>query len=84
MKVLVTGHLGYIGCVLTPMLVARGHDVHGLDSDMYRNCTFFGSVPDVPAAIKDVRDVEAADLYGFDVVIHSDSSLGEGVTPPVP
>ncbi len=44
MKVLVTGHLGYIGCVLTPMLVERGHTVHGIDSDLYRKCTFFGSV----------------------------------------
>ena len=81
MKVLVTGHLGYIGCVLTPLLVARGHEVHGLDSDMYRNCTFFGEVPDVPALQKDVRDVEVEDLAGFDAVIHlaglSNDPLGD-------
>lgn len=81
MKVLVTGHLGYIGCVLTPMLVSRGHEVHGFDSDMYRNCTFFGAVPDVPAKCKDVRDVEPEDLQSFDAVIHlaglSNDPLGD-------
>ncbi|MGE0622650.1 MAG: NAD-dependent epimerase/dehydratase family protein [Pseudomonadales bacterium] len=81
MRVLVTGHLGYIGCVLTPMLTERGHDVHGIDSDMYRNCTFFGSVPDVPATIKDVRDVYPEELKGYDAVIHlaglSNDPLGD-------
>ena len=81
MKVLVTGHLGYIGCVLTPMLVSRGHDVHGLDSDLYRNCTFFGSLPDVPHLVKDVRDVAPQDLKGYDAVIHlaglSNDPLGD-------
>ena len=40
MKVLVTGHKGYIGSVLTPLLIARGHDVVGLDSDLYRGADF--------------------------------------------
>ena len=31
MRVLVTGHSGYIGSVLTPRLLALGYDVHGLD-----------------------------------------------------
>ena len=42
MRVMVTGHLGYIGTVLTPMLVQAGHDVVGLDSDLYSRCTFSG------------------------------------------
>ncbi len=42
MRVLVTGHRGYIGAVLVPLLLARGHEVHGLDSDLYRRCTFSG------------------------------------------
>ena len=42
MKILVTGHLGYIGTVLTPMLLERGHDVVGLDSDLFAACTFAG------------------------------------------
>ena len=40
MRVLVTGHLGYIGSVLVPVLQAAGHDVVGLDTDLYRGCTF--------------------------------------------
>jgi nucleoside-diphosphate-sugar epimerase len=81
MKVLVTGHLGYIGCVLTPMLRERGHTVLGIDSDMYRNCTFFGSVPDVPYIQKDVRDVVLEDVMGYDAIIHlaglSNDPLGD-------
>jgi nucleoside-diphosphate-sugar epimerase len=81
MKVLVTGHLGYIGCVLTPMLIEHGHEVRGLDSDIYRNCTFMGSVPAVPSICKDVRDVTEDDLHGVEAVIHlaglSNDPLGD-------
>ncbi len=63
------------------MLMARGHEVRGIDSDLYRNCTFFGSVPDVPCLQKDVRDVTTADLEGFDAIIHlaglSNDPLGD-------
>jgi nucleoside-diphosphate-sugar epimerase len=48
MKIMVTGHLGYIGTILTPMLLARGHDVTGLDSDLFARCTFSGAVTEVP------------------------------------
>ena len=40
MHVLVTGHLGYIGTVMVPMLLKAGHDVVGLDSNLYESCTF--------------------------------------------
>jgi nucleoside-diphosphate-sugar epimerase len=70
MRILVTGHQGYIGTVMTPLLRAAGHDVVGLDSDLYERCTFVGAVPDVPSIRKDVRDVEQGDLQGFDAVIH--------------
>lgn len=70
MKVLVTGHKGYIGTKLVPMLRNHGHEVHGLDSDLFRNCTF-GTMPaTVPERIKDVRDATIEDVKGFDVVIH--------------
>jgi nucleoside-diphosphate-sugar epimerase len=39
-KVLVTGHKGYIGTVLVPMLQAEGHEVVGMDNDLYQRCTF--------------------------------------------
>jgi nucleoside-diphosphate-sugar epimerase len=72
MRVLVTGHLGYIGTVLTPMLVRAGHEVVGLDSDLYSRCTYpaGGEIPEVPMIRKDTRDVEASDLIGFDAVLH--------------
>jgi nucleoside-diphosphate-sugar epimerase len=72
MLVLVTGHLGYIGTVLTPMLVNAGHKVTGLDSDLYSRCTYSpgGKICEVATIRKDVRDVEAADLVGFDAVLH--------------
>src|SRR5712664_321950 len=70
MRVLVTGHTGYIGAVMVPMLFAAGHDVVGLDSDLFEACTFGGGRFAVPTLKKDVRDVEADELAGFDAVIH--------------
>ena len=72
MRVLLTGHRGYIGSVMTRMLLKAGHEVIGLDSDLYERCTFAqgGDIVDVPTILKDTRDVELADLKGFDAVIH--------------
>lgn len=72
MRVLVTGHLGYIGAILTPMLVKAGHEVVGLDSDLYARCTYSagGELCKVPTIIKDTRDIVADDLVGFDGVLH--------------
>lgn len=72
MKVLVTGHQGYIGSVMVPMLLKAGHDVTGYDSDLYRRCTYApgGAPAPVPSIRKDIRDVEPDDLEGHDAVIH--------------
>ena len=71
MRVLVTGHKGYIGTVMTPMLLAAGHEVVGYDSDLYRRCTYpaGGLIADVPTIEKDTRDIELEDVKGFDAVI---------------
>jgi nucleoside-diphosphate-sugar epimerase len=69
MKVLVTGHDGYIGTVLTPLLAQAGHEPAGLDMSLFSNHAF-GDVPDVPAREADIRDVSAEDLDGFDAVMH--------------
>ena len=72
MRVLLTGHLGYIGTVMTPMLLQAGHQVIGLDSDLYERCTFSqgGVISDVPTILRDTRDVEITDFRGLDAVIH--------------
>jgi nucleoside-diphosphate-sugar epimerase len=71
MRILVTGHLGYIGTVLVPMLLAEGYEVVGLDSDLYAACTFGAGLPfTIDEIHKDIRDITAADLAGFDAVIH--------------
>jgi nucleoside-diphosphate-sugar epimerase len=70
MKVLVTGHLGYIGVEMTSVLTGRGHEVVGLDTDLFADCDFLFPPDLVPNLNLDVRDVTAADLVGFDAVIH--------------
>jgi len=70
MRVLVTGHAGYIGAVLVPILLAANHDVTGLDTDFFAGCDFNGRLADVPAIRKDIRDLSIADLNNFDAVIH--------------
>lgn len=70
MRILVTGDKGYIGTILVPMLIAAGHEVVGLDSDLYQRCTFGDDLPETQSIQKDLRDVEAADLDGFDAVMH--------------
>ena len=70
MKVLVTGHQGYIGSVLAPMFQAAGHDVVGLDSGLFADCTLGTDESRVPTIAADVREVTADQLRGFDVVVH--------------
>jgi nucleoside-diphosphate-sugar epimerase len=69
-KVLVTGHHGYIGSVLAPFLREAGHDVTGLDTFYYRGCDLYDAPPIEPALVLDVRDVGPGDLEGFDAVVH--------------
>lgn len=82
MRVLLTGHDGYIGHVLLPMLLDHGHHVTGLDSFLYEDCGF-GDKDTAPSAVvrKDIREVELEDLRGFDAVLHlagiSNDPLGD-------
>src|SRR5262245_13588854 len=83
MRVLVTGHLGYIGTVMVPMLLKAGHHVIGLDCNLYEKCTFAagGNLAVVPHIRKDVRDATKDDFRGIDAVIHlaalSNDPLGD-------
>jgi nucleoside-diphosphate-sugar epimerase len=70
-RVLVTGHHGYIGSILVGLLVDGGHDVVGLDSYLYEGCDFGEELAAPASAIrKDVRDVTPEDLEGFGAVVH--------------
>ena len=70
MKVLVSGHHGYIGSVMTRVLARAGHDVTGLDTFLYEGCDFGSDEQSGSVIRKDIRDVESLDLRGFDAVIH--------------
>jgi nucleoside-diphosphate-sugar epimerase len=81
MRLLVTGHLGYIGAEMVPVLLESGHDVVGLDTGLYDGCDF--SIPPEPIEEMrvDLRDVEPGHLEGFDAVLHlaalSNDPLGD-------
>src|SRR5690606_8497436 len=85
MNLLVTGVEGYIGCLLAPMLQARGHDVVGLDTGYYRDGWLFSDramVPGFPRFInRDIREIGPDDVRGVDAVVHlaelSNDPLGE-------
>ena len=81
MRVLITGSRGYIGAVMAPMMVAAGHEVVGLDTDLYRRSTFGPWQEPIQTVLKDVRTVETRDLEGFEAVVHlaalSNDPLGD-------
>jgi len=70
MRVLLTGHQGYIGAVAAPILGAEGHDVVGLDNMLYDDCNFGGCPEPIPEIRTDLRDITCADVEGFDAVVH--------------
>jgi nucleoside-diphosphate-sugar epimerase len=81
MKVLLTGHKGYIGAVAASVLKAAGHEVVGLDTGLFAGCDFAGAPLEIPEIARDLRDVEKKDLEGFDGVVHfaalSNDPLGD-------
>ena len=83
MRIMITGHMGYIGTVMTPMVLKAGHTVIGYDSDLFSRCTYSqgGEINPVPHIRKDVRDAAAADFEGVDAVLHlaalSNDPLGD-------
>jgi nucleoside-diphosphate-sugar epimerase len=70
LRVLVTGHNGYIGSILVPLLQDAGHDVVGLDIDLFASCLIGPEPPAVESISKDVRSIESDDLVGFDAIVH--------------
>jgi len=69
-KVLVTGHAGYIGSVLAPFLAEAGHDLTGVDTRLYRDCNLYEETHRIPSIDRDVRDLTVRDLDDYDAVVH--------------
>ena len=78
MKVLVTGHHGYIGSVLTPLVAEAGHEVTGLDSYLYRGCDLGTPAVWEPAVERDVRDVAVEDLAAAHAIHRRARETGAG------
>lgn len=70
MRILLTGHKGYIGAVAVPMLLSAGHEVVGFDTDLFEGCDFGDGLQSIPEIRKDLRDLAQSDLEGFDAVVH--------------
>ena len=81
MRILLTGHHGYIGSVSGPLLRAAGHEVTGLDTFFYEGCDLRDEPDGIPAQRLDLRDADPAGLAGHDVVVHlaalSNDPLGD-------
>jgi nucleoside-diphosphate-sugar epimerase len=69
-RVLVTGHEGFIGSVMAPFLSREGHDVVGLDTGYFRECTLVEPDQSLPTIRKDIRDLTVDDVRGFDAIVH--------------
>lgn len=70
MRVLMTGHDGYIGAVMSQKLLEDGHEVVGVDSFLFEDCSFGRDQSPIPSLRVDIRDVERKDVEGFDALIH--------------
>ncbi|MFE9662711.1 NAD-dependent epimerase/dehydratase family protein [Streptomyces sp. NPDC005955] len=70
MRVLLTGHQGYLGTVMAPILTAAGHEVVGLDAGLFADCVLGPPPADPPGHRVDLRDVTADHVAGVDAVIH--------------
>jgi nucleoside-diphosphate-sugar epimerase len=81
MRILLTGSRGYIGTVVAPMMARAGHEVVGVDTDLYRRSTFGPWQESIRTIVKDVRALEVPDLRGFEAVVHlaalSNDPLGD-------
>ena len=81
MKVLVTGHLGFIGAVMVPLVQQAGHEVTGLDIGLYDGCDFGPAPAPIREIRADLREVDGSVVKGFDAIIHlaalSNDPLGD-------
>lgn len=69
-RILITGHDGYLGSVMSPHLASSGYEVIGLDSGFFSECTLVPDAQKIQAFRKDIRDLTPKDLEKIDAVIH--------------
>ena len=81
LRVLITGHTGYIGSVMAPIFRKAGHEVVGMDTGYFERCKLFDGDDSIPCIQRDIREVERQDLEGFDAIVHlaalSNDPLGD-------
>ena len=70
MNVLLTGHKGYIGSVAIEMVRSAGHQVTGLDTDLFAGCDFGRKTEEIRQIRKDIRALDLRDMEGVDAVFH--------------
>jgi|SRR5579859_7375234 len=70
MRIILTGHKGYIGAVAAPLLQKAGHEVVGLDTDLFAGCDFGNPNSEIPELRRDLRELSKSDFLGFDAVVH--------------
>lgn len=71
MKVLVTGTEGYLGSLLPPILMQRGHEVIGVDTGYYKvGWLYNGTEVTAKTLNKDIRHITAEDLAGVEAIVH--------------
>ncbi len=75
MRVLLTGNNGYIGTIMTQILISKGFEVIGLDTDLFEGSVFgnksiTGGIAPISYLRKDLRDIELSDLKNVEAIIH--------------
>jgi len=70
MRVLVTGHKGYIGVHLVDLLKQHGHLVTGVDLDLFGGCAWEPVTPADRDLVADVRTLDPRIVEGHDAVCH--------------
>ncbi|QDL08034.1 NAD-dependent dehydratase [Brasilonema octagenarum UFV-E1] len=71
MRILVTGTEGYLGSLLPPLLIERGHEVIGVDTGYYKvGWLYNGTEITAKTLNKDIRNITVEDLQGVDAIVH--------------
>ncbi len=69
-KILITGHDGYIGSIMSHYLISLGYEVTGLATGYFKDCTLIPDLAEIPTISKDIRDITIDDLKDIDAIIH--------------